>query len=94
MFEEQGKDILYVVEDGKAVRRVVETGFIDGDLTEIVNGVAERDLVVVKGQRQLQDGGAVDVLEGPAEILAELKAAAPDSAAAEPKAGTETADAS
>ncbi|MGH2570234.1 MAG: efflux RND transporter periplasmic adaptor subunit [bacterium] len=94
VFEEQGKDILYVVEDGKAVRRVVETGFIDGDLTEILNGVAERDLVVVKGQRQLQDGGGVDVLEGPPEILAELEAAAPDSAAAEPKAGTETADAS
>jgi membrane fusion protein (multidrug efflux system) len=94
VFEEQGKDILYVVEGGKAVRRVVETGFIDGDLTEILEGVAERDLVVVKGQRQLQDGGGVDVLEGPPEILAELKAAAPDSAAAEPKAGTETADAS
>jgi membrane fusion protein (multidrug efflux system) len=94
VFEEQGKDILYVVEDGKAVRRVVETGFIDGDLTEIVEGVAERDLIVVKGQRQLQDGSGVNVMEGPPEILAELKAAAPDSAAAEPKAGTETADAS
>jgi membrane fusion protein (multidrug efflux system) len=94
VFEEQGKDILYVVESGKAVRRVVETGFIDGDLTEILDGVAERDLVVVKGQRQLQDGSGVEVLEGPPEILAELKAAVPDSAAAEPKAGTETADAS
>jgi membrane fusion protein (multidrug efflux system) len=72
VFEDQGAQILYVVEDGKAVRRVVETGFVDGDDTEIVSGVEVEELVVVKGQRQLRDGGQVDVLEGPPDVLAAL----------------------
>ena len=93
VFEEQGNDILYVVEDGKAVRRVVETGFVDGDMTEIVDGLAAGELIVVKGQRQLRDGSGVEVIEGPPEILAELKAAQPDSAAT-PVAEAEPADAS
>lgn len=91
VFEEQGDDILFVVEEGKAVRRVVETGFVDGDFTEVLDGVAEGELVVVKGQRQLRDGAGVKVLEGPPEILAELEKAQPDSAAA---TETESADAS
>lgn len=93
VFEEQGNDILFVVEDGKAVRRVVKTGFVDGDFTEVLDGVTEGELVVVKGQRQLRDGAGVEVLEGPPEILAELQKARPDSAAAT-KTETETADAS
>jgi membrane fusion protein (multidrug efflux system) len=91
VFEEQGDNVLFVVEDGKAVRRVVETGFVDGDFTEVLEGVKDGELVVVKGQRQLRDGAGVKVLEGPPEILAELEKARPDSAAT---TETETADAS
>jgi RND family efflux transporter MFP subunit len=78
LFEEQGENVLFVVQDGKAVRRVVEQGFIDGDFTEIVQGVGGGDLVVTKGQRQIQDGAAVAILEGPPDVLAE---------SAEPEAG-------
>jgi membrane fusion protein (multidrug efflux system) len=74
VFEDQGKQVLYVAVGGKAERRVVETGFVDGDDTEIVSGVEPGDLVVVKGQRQLRDGAAVDVLEGPPDVLAALEA--------------------
>jgi membrane fusion protein (multidrug efflux system) len=71
LFEEQGEDILYVVEDGKAARRVVTTGFVDGDFTEVTDGVQQGALVVVKGQRQLRDGGEVEILEGPPDVVAE-----------------------
>lgn len=70
LFEEQGQSILYVVEDGKAIRRVVETGFVDGDLTEVMSGAAVGELVVTKGQRQLRDGAGVEILEGPPDVLA------------------------
>jgi membrane fusion protein (multidrug efflux system) len=70
LFEEQGESILFVVEDGKAARRVVQPGFIDGDSTEILQGAAEGDLVVTKGQRQIQDGAAVTILEGPPDVVA------------------------
>jgi membrane fusion protein (multidrug efflux system) len=82
VFEEQGSDILFVVEDHKAVRRIVETGFVDGDLTEVLGGVEEGELVIVKGQRELRDGAGVEVLEGPPDILAELNAAKADETAA------------
>ncbi|NNE44833.1 MAG: efflux RND transporter periplasmic adaptor subunit [Gemmatimonadetes bacterium] len=78
LFEEQGENILYVVEDGKAVRRVVSPGFVDGDVTEIETGLEEGEVVVVKGQRQLKDGGAVEIMEGPADLITEPVADAAD----------------
>jgi membrane fusion protein (multidrug efflux system) len=75
IFEEQGQNILYVTDGTKAERRVVETGFVDGDYTEVLDGVETGELVVVKGQRQLREGIGVEVLEGPPEILAALEAA-------------------
>jgi membrane fusion protein (multidrug efflux system) len=81
VFEEQGRDVLYVVEDGKAARRIVETGFVDGDLTEIVDGLSPEALVVVRGQRQLRDGAEVEVLEGPPHVMAALAVAEPESSA-------------
>ena len=83
MFEDQGEVIVYVVEDGKAVRRKVEDGFVDGDVTEIVSGVTAGEVVVVKGQRQLKDGGGVEILEGPEDLVAQApEEKAPDAAAA------------
>jgi membrane fusion protein (multidrug efflux system) len=70
IFEEQGQSILFVVQEGKAVRRVVKSGFVDGENTEILEGVVAKDLVVVKGQRDLRDGLSVEILEGPAHVLA------------------------
>jgi membrane fusion protein (multidrug efflux system) len=74
IFEEQGQSILFVVESGKAVRRVVKPGFVDGENTEILEGVAAKDLVVVKGQRDLRDGLPVAILEGPPDVLAKQAA--------------------
>lgn len=65
VFEEQGKDILYIVEEGKAQRRTVEVGFVESGATEILSGITSEDLIVVKGQRNLRDGMTVDILEGP-----------------------------
>jgi len=67
VFEEQGRKILYVVEDQKAVRRVVQTGYVDDAMTEILSGITAEDLIIIKGQRNLRDGSPVEILEGPAE---------------------------
>jgi RND family efflux transporter MFP subunit len=92
IFEEQGQSILFVVADGKAARRVVKPGFVDGESTEILEGVSANELVVVKGQRDLRDGLAVEILEGPAHVLA--KKAAPDSAVTPPQADAAPASSS
>jgi membrane fusion protein (multidrug efflux system) len=50
---------VYVVEDGAAIRREVETGYESGDRVEVQSGVAAGDLVVVVGQSGLKDGSRV-----------------------------------
>lgn len=62
IIEERGKHFLYIVENNKAIRRPVTTGFVMSELTEIVDGIKETDLVVTKGQRTLNDNVSVKVL--------------------------------
>ena len=53
----------YVEEDGVARIREVKTGIISGDKVEIVSGLSSNDNVVIKGQRQLDDGELVEVVK-------------------------------
>lgn len=62
IIEERGKHFLYVVSNGKAQRRAVTTGFIMSDQTEITEGVSDADSVVTKGQRNLNDDIAVEIV--------------------------------
>jgi RND family efflux transporter MFP subunit len=53
------ESFLFVYEDGTARRRPVRVGIIDGDLVQITAGVDPGDRVIVKGQRDLEDGQSV-----------------------------------
>jgi membrane fusion protein (multidrug efflux system) len=65
VFEDKGERVVYVAQDSVAVRRKVEVGFIDETHTEILQGVQAGEVIVVKGQRSLKDGGRIRILEGP-----------------------------
>ncbi len=80
--EDEGQKVVYVAVDGKAVRRPVETGFVEGDRTEVTSGVAAGELICTKGQRDLRDGATLALLEGPADVLAAAQVASADTAAA------------
>ena len=67
VFEENGREILYIVEDGKAVRKPVVVGYIEGGNSEIIRGITPDDLIVIKGQRNLREGIPVEILEGPTQ---------------------------
>jgi len=56
-----GGKAVYVVEDGKAVRRRVQTGIEDGNRIQIVAGVRPGDQVIVAGNENLRDGAAVSL---------------------------------
>ena len=57
---DQGEEtFVYVVEGGRALRRPVETGILDGDQVEIVSGLDPGETVVVTGQDNLFDGARV-----------------------------------
>ena len=63
-------DTVYVAGDGAAERREVTLGFREGDLVEIVDGVAEGELVVSVGQDGLSDGTPIQVLAADGEAVA------------------------
>jgi membrane fusion protein (multidrug efflux system) len=54
---------LYVLEDGRAKLRVVETGRTFGAKVEIREGLTEGETVIVSGQVNLQDGAEVRVIQ-------------------------------
>lgn len=54
---------VFVEQDGLACARDVVIGIFDGQMVQIVSGLAEGDLLIVKGQRELVDGVKVKVVE-------------------------------
>ncbi len=59
ILDEDIEKSLFVIEDGVARRRVIETGITDRDMVEILKGISESDTVVVIGQGGLRDGTPV-----------------------------------
>jgi multidrug efflux pump subunit AcrA (membrane-fusion protein) len=59
VISEAGVNRVYVIKDGHAEQRLVQTGTKDGDLIEIKSGVAADELVATSNLEQLSDGIAV-----------------------------------
>ncbi len=57
------EDVVYVVEDGKAVRRSVQIGLSSSETVQITEGLEEGETVVVRGISNLSDGTLVSVVE-------------------------------
>jgi RND family efflux transporter MFP subunit len=58
---DSGQDIVFLVRDGMAVRRVVQLGPTEGERVEVLSGLAASDRVVVEGPNDLADGRKVIV---------------------------------
>lgn len=54
-----GENIVFTVVDGKAKENKVKVGISDGKVTEILEGLAEGDQVIVLGQQGLVNGSLV-----------------------------------
>jgi len=67
---DKGETVVYTVAAGEeggdptAERRIVTVGFTDDDHTQVLEGLAPGEQVVVKGQRSLKHGTALKILEG------------------------------
>ena len=53
----------YVIEDGKAVRKILTTGYIGENLVEVLNGISEKDYVITGGLNKIREGVSVKVSE-------------------------------
>lgn len=59
VFSADGRDVVWVVRDGKAGRAAVTVGVQGSDLVQILNGVQPGDRIVVRGTDQVRDGQEV-----------------------------------
>ncbi len=59
LMEEDSEFVVYVVENGAAVRRVIEIGIRTDDKVEVLSGIASHEPIVVTGQSVLRDGARV-----------------------------------
>lgn len=61
---QRGENIVFIVEDGKAVPRSVRLGESVGNRFEVVSGLEEGDRAVIRGNEVLRPGQPVTVGEG------------------------------
>jgi membrane fusion protein (multidrug efflux system) len=66
-----GSQAVFVVEEGKAVRRTVTPGLVSQGRVEITEGLSPGDVVVTLGNNALEDGSPVRVVEGAGEAQAD-----------------------
>lgn len=59
LVKEDNQTVVYVVEDGSAVRRIIQTGIRSGDNIEVLSGLDGHEKIVVTGQGGLRDGSRV-----------------------------------
>ena len=62
-----GAEYVFIVEDGKAIKRAVQTGYGESGMIEIVEGLSEDDDVIVVGQVGLKPDAVVTVINAPPE---------------------------
>lgn len=67
----KGEHVVYLAEDGRAVRRVVRLHSLIGADAVIASGLDVGDQICVEGHRMLQDGQPVKILPEPAGITDE-----------------------
>jgi RND family efflux transporter MFP subunit len=59
----QNNNSIFVINNGKASLRKVETGITDGKMTEILSGINEGEMVATLGINNLKDGSCVHISE-------------------------------
>lgn len=58
------ENMVYIVENNRAYRRVVELGLDTGLEVEVISGLEAEDIVIINGQNYVEDGGMVKIIGG------------------------------
>jgi membrane fusion protein (multidrug efflux system) len=79
---EQGDVFVYVVQDGKASKRKIQTGQRTIGSVQVTDGLQAGEMVVIEGTQKLRDGASVTLVESAAAPKRAV-AGAPDGQAAQ-----------
>jgi len=63
LIEGSGESAVFVVKDGKAVRKVIQLGYINGEYAEVMGGLEPGEQVITQGRVAVRDGAEVEVLK-------------------------------
>ncbi len=63
IIQKEGKSVVFIVQENKAVQKEVEVIRFNTELTAVAGDLKENDLVVISGQNLLNDGDLVKVME-------------------------------
>lgn len=63
ILQQDDNEVVYVVEDGKAVAKKIKTGLQGEDMVEIVAGLNPGDLVIDQGRAKLKNGRRVELVD-------------------------------
>lgn len=91
IYYDNGQAYVFTYEDGKAVRKDIETGMSDAETMVVTSGLTETSQIITTWHPDLKDGASVKLTE---EAIASIKAAGgtvPD-AAADPSGGLRPVD--
>ena len=64
VIDKDDKQVVFVVQEDKAVEKEVRTGLDTGEMIHIISGITEGDEVIVEGQQYVSDGVTVKVVRG------------------------------
>ncbi len=59
---------VFIIDEGVAYKKLVQTGFVNNNDVEIVSGISPSDLVITMGQRNLKDKTQVELIEAVANL--------------------------
>lgn len=59
----QTEKIVYILEDNKAKKVLVETGNTDGKTIEIISGLKQDDQLIISGNKSVEDGEEVELIK-------------------------------
>jgi len=54
---------IYIINNGKAVRKSIEVGIANDVEVAVLEGITQKDQVIVRGQNSISDGSTVEVVE-------------------------------
>jgi membrane fusion protein (multidrug efflux system) len=73
ILEESGTTSVFVVEEDKAIRKVVQTGYSNSGMIEVTDGLMDNDQVVTVGQVGLKDESLVIVINAPDAVADDIE---------------------
>jgi membrane fusion protein (multidrug efflux system) len=76
LLDDEGEPAVYLVRENKAVRTPVELGYVNGELAEVLAGLAEGDEVVTAGKVAIRDGSSVEIINAVAPAVSSEAAVA------------------